>query len=171
MGRVYLRKPEESDVHEYVAAVKASASMHRPWVYPDGTEAGYRIYLDRIQNGRHAGFFVCRASDERIIGMVNLSEIVRGALCAAYVGYWGVINRGGDGSMTEGVRQVISHAFGPLDLHRLEVNVQPENKRSIALVKRLGLRKEGFSPRYLKIGGEWRDHERWAITREEWLVR
>ena len=69
--------------------------------------------------------------------------------------------------MTEAVRLAAAHAFGVLGLHRLEANIQPENLRSIALVKRLGFRLEGFSPRYLRIGGEWRDHERWALLAEE----
>ena len=69
--------------------------------------------------------------------------------------------------MTAGLRAVMRRAFGPLGLHRLEANIQPENLSSVALVRRLGFRLEGFSPRYLKIGGRWRDHERWAITRED----
>ncbi len=67
------------------------------------------------------------------------------------------------GLMTEALQQAISFAFSDLGLHRLEANIQPGNSRSIALVKRLEFQKEGFSPRYLKIGGEWRDHERWAL--------
>jgi ribosomal-protein-alanine N-acetyltransferase len=70
--------------------------------------------------------------------------------------------------MLEGVGLVLSRAFGPLRLHRVEANVQPGNERSKALVRRLGFTKEGYSERYLKIGGRWRDHERWAILAENW---
>jgi ribosomal-protein-alanine N-acetyltransferase len=63
---------------------------------------------------------------------------------------------------------VVTHAFDTMKLHRLEANIQPANARSKALVKRLGFRREGMSPRYLKINGRWRDHERWAILSEDW---
>lgn len=65
--------------------------------------------------------------------------------------------------MTKGVELACRHAFNELGLHRLEANIQPENAASLALVKRIGFQKEGFSARYLKISGEWRDHERWAL--------
>jgi ribosomal-protein-alanine N-acetyltransferase len=72
--------------------------------------------------------------------------------------------------MTEGLRRMLGHAFEQLKLHRVEANVQPHNLSSIALVKRAGFVREGFSRRYLKIGGRWRDHERWAILSEDWKV-
>jgi ribosomal-protein-alanine N-acetyltransferase len=59
---------------------------------------------------------------------------------------------------------VVRHAFRRLRLHRLEANIQPGNAPSVALAKACGFTREGYSPRYLKIAGRWRDHERWAIV-------
>jgi ribosomal-protein-alanine N-acetyltransferase len=111
---------------------------------------------------------VCRRADGAIVGVVNVSEIVRSAFQSAYLGYYAFRPHAGVGYMTEGLALVLRHAFRRLGLHRLEANLQPGNRASRALVRRLGFRKEGFSPRYLKIGERWRDHERWAIVREAW---
>lgn len=70
--------------------------------------------------------------------------------------------------MHEGVGLVLDEAFGPLGLHRIEANIQPDNEASIALVRRLGFVREGYLEGYLRINGEWRDHERWAIRSELW---
>ncbi len=73
--------------------------------------------------------------------------------------------------MTEGLELVLREAFTTLKLHRIEANIQPGNAPSIALVARCGFVKEGFSERYLKVGGRWADHERWAIRSEQWKAR
>jgi ribosomal-protein-alanine N-acetyltransferase len=70
--------------------------------------------------------------------------------------------------MTAGLHRVLEAAFGSLALHRVEANIQPSNGRSLALVRRFGFQKEGFSTKYLKVDGAWRDHERWALTVESW---
>jgi len=106
-----------------------------------------------------------------LAGIINLNEIVRGAFQNAYMGYYGFATSQGRGLMTEAIGLVLDHAFGPVALHRVEANIQPENARSIALVRRLGFRREGLSRGYLLIGGEWRDHERWAILSDEWKQR
>lgn len=166
--RVYLRRPDESDAREWVSRTRESLALHRPWVFPPTTERGYLEYLKRIRSSAHEGYLVCRKSDDRIAGVVNLNEIIYGAMFGAFVGYWGFEGLGGQGLMTEGLALVFDEAFGPLGLHRLEVNIQPTNLKSIALARRLCLAKEGFSEKYLKVGGEWRDHERWAMIAERW---
>ncbi len=99
--------------------------------------------------------------------MTHLSQIVLGVFRSAYLGYHGVAPSTGRGLMTEAVRLTAAHAFTELGLHRLEANIQPGNARSIALARRVGFRQEGFSPRYLRIGGAWCDHERWALLADD----
>ncbi len=100
--------------------------------------------------------------------MVNLDDIVRGCFRSAYLGYYAFAPYAGRGLMQKGLSQVVTHAFEKMKLHRLEANIQPGNTASRALVKKLGFQREGFSRRYLKINGRWRDHERWAILAEDW---
>jgi len=104
------------------------------------------------------------------VGALELSQIARGGFQSAYLGYYVGAPFAGQGYMTEGLALGITHAFRVLRLHRLEANIQPSNRASIALVKRLGFRREGYSRRYLKISGRWRDHERWAILRDDWTT-
>ena len=165
--RVYLRRPTAADAKEVIATVRASRALHRPWVYPTDTKAAFDGYIQRTKEKDYVGLLICRNSDDRIIGMANLSQIFRGNLQGAYLGFWASAKFAGQGYMSEGIQLVLRYAFKRLRLHRLEANVQPENQKSKALIKRSGFRYEGFSPRYLKVGVKWRDHERWAIVAEE----
>ncbi len=167
-SRVAIREPEERDVAELVELVRASRALHRPWVYPPADAAAFRRYLDRVSRDTHRGHLVCRRDGGAIVGVVNVSEIVHGALESAYLGYYGHAAHAGRGLLREGLSLVIDHAFRVEKLHRLEANVQPGNAASLAIVRKLGFRREGFSPRYLKVGGRWRDHERYALLADEW---
>jgi ribosomal-protein-alanine N-acetyltransferase len=100
-----------------------------------------------------------------------VNEIVRGLFQSAYLGFYAFAAHRGRGHMFEGMKLVLARVFNRSRLHRLEANIQPRNARSIALVARLGFRREGLSPRYLKVAGRWRDHERWALTVEDWRRR
>jgi ribosomal-protein-alanine N-acetyltransferase len=162
MARILLRPPTPADEDAFLTAMRRSADDHRPYLYPPQDADAYRAYLARLDERKY-GYLACRLEDAAIVGWLNVSEIVRGALQGAFLGYGGVSAYAGQGYMTEAVKLVVREAFGPLKLHRLEANIQPDNTASIALVKRCGFEKEGFSPRYLKIAGRWRDHERWAI--------
>lgn len=164
---VYLRHPARGDVEELLSLVTASRSLHRPWVYPPRSQQAFQAYVDRASSERFLGCLVCLLQTDAIVGVANLSEIVRGVFRSAYLGFYGHASYSGRGLMREGLGLLLRHAFRELKLHRIEANVQPENGRSLALVRALGFRPEGFSPRYLKIGGRWRDHERWAILAED----
>ncbi len=163
----HIRKPAADDRDEFVQRVRDSRSLHSPWVYPVADPAAFDAWLEEGRNDRTARLLVCRNSDGAMAGVFNLSEIVRGGFQCAYLGYWAFSPFDGKGYIREGMELVLRHAFGPLGLHRIEANIQPGNARSRALARAAGFRLEGFSPRYLKIGGEWRDHERWAITVED----
>jgi ribosomal-protein-alanine N-acetyltransferase len=166
--RVVLTRPRVVDGREFLEAVAASRALHEPWVNPPSTPGDYRRFLARGRLPDHATFLARARSDGRLVGVVNVSNIVEGSFRSAHLGYYGFRGATGTGLMTEALALVVDHAFGPMGLHRLEANVQPGNTRSRALAQRLGFRREGFSPRYLEIGGAWRDHDRFAITAEEW---
>jgi ribosomal-protein-alanine N-acetyltransferase len=147
--------------------VRRSRKLHPPWVSPPATPAAYRAYLRRLRRPTHVGYFICLRGSGDLVGVVNISEIVRGAFRSGYLGYYAFTPYERRGLMTEGVSLVVGDAFRRLRLHRLEANIQPANTASIRLVRRLGFRREGYSPRYLKIRGRWRDHERWAVLADE----
>ena len=111
----------------------------------------------------NAALLICRRDNDQIVGVVNMNNIVLGLFRSAYLGYYAFAGHEGQGLMREGLQAVIRHAFKSLKLHRLEANIQPGNTKSLSMVKACGFTKEGYSPSYLKIGGRWRDHERWAI--------
>ena len=167
--RVVIRPLDAKDQRDFVAAVRRSRALHRPWVHPPSTVRAFRAYLVRSGSGANRTFAVRLRRSGEIVGVVSISEIVHGAFESAYLGYYAFEPHAGKGLMLEDVALVIEHAFRSLKLHRLEANIQPGNKDSIALVKRLGFKREGYSPRYLKIGGRWQDHERWAVLLEEWM--
>ena len=167
-GPVVIRPVCAGDGPALVAANLASIAVHEPWVYPCRDQASFMAYCASCDGRSKVGFIARERPGGAIVGVVNLSEIVRGALQSAYLGYYGMAGFQGRGLMGQALALVVTTAFRELGLYRLEANIQPTNVRSRALAARLGFRQEGFSPRYLKIGGEWRDHERWAILAEDW---
>ena len=165
-----LEKPSARYREEFLAAVAQSRKLHSKWASPPRTEKQFCESLKRLQRQSHIGYWV-RTEDGQLAGVININEIVRGRFCSGYLGYYALVPHNGRGYMKRGLRAVTSEAFGKHKLHRLEANIQPDNEISRCLVQWLGFRLEGFSPRYLKIAGRWRDHERWGLTAEEWKIR
>lgn len=169
MARVFIRQPIQTDWQELLTLHQKNQEYHFPWVFPALTEEGCKTYIRRCQEDDFKGLLICHSESQRIIGVANFSQIFYKTFQNAYLGYYGSIDYAGQRLMHEGLGLAIDYAFYSLGLHRLEANIQPANQRSIALVNRLGFVQEGFSRRYLYINGAWRDHQRWALTLEDWV--
>jgi [ribosomal protein S5]-alanine N-acetyltransferase len=165
--QVILERPAARHRAAFVYAARRSRDLHRGWVSPPSTRTQFERYVNGLRRRNREGFLVVTGTGG-IAGVINVSEIVRGSFQSAYLGYYAFEPLAQRGFMRQGLQMVIAHCFGKTRLHRLEANVQPENLRSIALVRSLGFRCEGLSPRYLKVVGRWRDHQRWALLIEDW---
>jgi ribosomal-protein-alanine N-acetyltransferase len=176
--RVHVRTARAEDDEPYRRAVLASADRLRQWnpVTPDDLPRHLAA-----QSADYRTFFILanRVQDQQpFVGRANLTNAVRGRFRSVAMGYDAYAPYAGQGLFADGLRLVLDLAFasvedGGMDLHRVEANVQPGNTRSAGLLRSLGFRHEGFSPRYLFLPDEqgterWRDHDRYAITREEW---
>ena len=167
-GRVVLRDLVLADREAFLAMVRESRDLHQPWTYPPERAEQFDDLVTRAGREDFACLAAVLADDESdLVGVFTVSQIVRGYFQSAYLGYYASARHAGKGLMSEAMQLVLDLAFGPLALHRLEANIQPGNAPSIALARRAGFRLEGYSPRYLLIGGRWRDHERYAITSDE----
>ena len=169
--RVRLERPSARRERDYLAASLRSRALHRGFVVPASNPREYRAYLRAARRASQESFFVVDASSGGLAGVININNIVRHASLSGQLGYYAFVPHAGNGLMREGLTLVIARAFRELGLHRLEANIQPGNRRSIALVEGLGFRREGKARGFLKIGNRWRDHDRWALLKEDWRSR
>ena len=103
----------------------------------------------------------------RLVGQVTVSAVVRGSMSSATIGYWIDREVAGRGITPISVALVVDHCFGAVALHRVELNIRPENEASRRVATKLGFREEGLRRRYLHIDGGWRDHLGYALTKED----
>lgn len=158
----------------------ASRALHQQWepLPTPGIEPGSDDAFDLALSTSHQpdrerlGIFLL--SSHELVAQVGLSQICRGPFNNVVLGYWGSVAHAGRGFVSAGVRAAVSYCFNSrpigLGLHRVEANVIPTNLASIRVVRRVGFRLEGFSPRYLQIAGSYQDHLRFALTNDEWDV-
>ncbi len=162
---ISIRQLQPSDQDAFLTATNDSVTLHQPWLTAPLTALEFKQYLTKYNDERNACFVIMH--DEGLAGVVNLNEIVRGVFQSAYGAFFVFDGYQARGVMTQGLQQVIQYAFNEMALHRIEANIQPKNHASLALVKRCGFKQEGYSPKYLFLDNQWRDHERWAILAGE----
>lgn len=160
---IYIRPPVLADMAAFIEAASRSKSLHKPYIAAPDTEAKFHAYLEKMVAPVYYPFLVIRRDTDALAGVVNVSNVIHGMFHNGYLGYYAFAGHERQGLMKRGLEAVVKHAFKSIKLHRLEANIQPGNNASIALAAACGFQKEGFSPRYLKVRGRWRDHERWAI--------
>lgn len=166
--RVRLEHPERRRERDFLAAVRRSRRLHRKLVAPPSTPVAYADYVVLARSRNTKIFLIVVEETEQIAGVVHIENISSGATRSANLGFYGLAPLNARGLIREGVTAAMTLAFRELKLHRLEANVQPGNVRSIDLIRGLGFSREGYSRRFMKVAGRWRDHERWAILVEDW---
>ena len=177
--RITLRPPRISDWHEWAMLRNRNAGFLKPWEPTWDAESLTEEYYERRLrrqirewNGDQCYPFLITLNDShRMIGAMNINNVVRGAAQFASLGYWLDEHCQRQGYMTEAGRLIMAHAFTALKLHRLCAAALPENTRSRSMLTKLGFKEEGFAARYIQIDGLWRDHVLYGLPVENWEKR
>ena len=173
--RVALRAPRLADAGRIMEVRHRSRDFLSPWIPMMAPEDDHlrtcraQIRHQRAQwrNDEAYALVITPADDDRFIGRVTFTEVVRSVFQNAALGYWIDVEHAGQGLMREALSLALGLAFDALGLHRLQAAIRPHNLPSVALAKRCGLRREGLAARFLYIDGIWADHEIYALTAEE----
>ena len=141
------------------------AELNSPYAYRS-------LYSDLRRSSRQGtsmpfAIMLVENDGERMVGQLSIANIVRRAFCSAHAGYWVDSRVAGRGVMPTALALAVDHGFRRGGLHRIEVNIRPENRPSRRVVEKLGFREEALHTRYLHIGGAWRDHIGYALTVED----
>lgn len=169
-----LRPVRVRDSHAWHEVYERNREWLRPWeaTVPPGTHgarptfrAMVRYLRAEASAGRMLPFVI--TYDGQLVGQLTVAGIAYGSMCAAHVGYWVDEAVAGRGVVPTALAMATDHCFFGLGLHRVEVNIRPENGPSRRVMEKLGFREEGLRPRYLHIDGAWRDHITYALTVEE----
>ncbi len=172
-AEVLLRPLRRRDAARWSEVRSANAGWLAPWEATHPVESGAvptfgqmcRAFNREARAGRMLPFVL--DVDGQLVGQVTVGSITWGSLRSAHIGYWIDRRAAGRGIMPTAVATVTDYCFLTLGLHRLEVNIRPENTASLRVVEKLGFRPEGLRERYLHIDGRWRDHLTFALTAEE----
>jgi [ribosomal protein S5]-alanine N-acetyltransferase len=175
-GPVTVRPYRRSDGRTWSRVRRANEQWLARWEpsppgswYELNSPGAFRYVLRELRRAARTGeampFAVCY--NRELVGQLSIGNIVRRAFCSGYAGYWVDAGHAGRGIIPTALALVVDHAFRAGGLHRIEVNIRPENTPSRRVVEKLGFREEAYHPRYLHIDGAWRDHIGYAMTAED----
>ena len=173
-GDVVLRPLRRRDARAWLAVRASNATWLEPWEATlsegdSGPVPTFGEFVRQMSSQARSGTALPLVIEYRgaLVGQLTVATIVRRSLCSGSIGYWVSKHVAGRGVVPTAVAMAVDHCFGPVGLHRVEINIRPENAASLRVVAKLGLRDEGLRERYLHIQGSWCDHRTFAITSEE----
>ncbi|MDP5227070.1 MULTISPECIES: GNAT family protein [Arthrobacter] len=178
-GDIVLRPIRQRDKAEWTAVRQRNREWLEPWEasnpIPGGRFPSYRDMVASLRSQARQGaalpFVITERQSAgeapRIIGQLTVSNILWGSAMMASIGYWVDRERAGRGIVPTAVALATDFCFQELGMHRMEINIRPENIPSLRVVEKLGFRYEGIRPSYLHINGAWADHCSYALTAEE----
>ncbi|MBC7292427.1 MAG: GNAT family N-acetyltransferase [Actinotalea sp.] len=173
-GDVVLRPLRRGDARTWLGLRARNAAWLERWEAtspepPGGPPPTFGQFVRTLNQQARAGSSLPFAVQYRseLVGQLTVATVVRGSLCSASIGYWVSEHVAGRGITPTAVALAVDHCFGPVGLHRIEINIRPENAASLRVVEKLGLRDEGLRERFLHIQGAWCDHRTFAVTAEE----
>ena len=172
-GNVALRPIDRRDRDAWTRVRAVNREWLAPWEATPPRDLGppvsfaamVRMLRAQARRGQQLPFVV--TSDGELVGQLTVGGITYGSLCSAHIGYWVDSRVAGRGVIPTALALAVDHAFGAGGLHRVEINIRPENTPSRRVVEKLGFREEAYHPRYMHIDGQWRDHLGYAMTTEE----
>ncbi|GAA1988544.1 GNAT family protein [Isoptericola halotolerans] len=168
-----LRPLRRRDGGEWMRLRRLNASWLETWeattpgVQPEATTFADYVRALSAQARAGTGLPFVVELDGALVGQLTVSSIQYGSLCSGSIGYWVAREHAGRGIIPTAVAMATDYCFLVLGLHRIEINIRPENTASLRVVAKLGFRDEGLRERYLHIQGAWRDHRTFALTSEE----
>lgn len=166
--RVAISRLKPEDENNFLQMAHSSKEIHTPWVFPPADTEAFKELLERNTQNNFETVVIRPKGETNIIGIFNLSQIFYHNFQNTILGCYTNMFYHGQGYMREGLLQTMAYAFFNLKLHRIEANIMCDNFRSIKFFKTLGFRHEGMSKNYLFVNGAWRDHEKFALTVEDW---
>jgi [ribosomal protein S5]-alanine N-acetyltransferase len=176
-GPVTLRPLRLRDATTWSEVRRRNVEWLRPWeaTQPEGpalfgeSAAVFTAMTRRLRKDARRGTALpfTIVVDDQLAGQLNVAGLVRGSLLSAHIGYWVDRRVAGRGVTPTAVALVVDHCFEVVGLHRMEVNIRPENQASRRVVEKLGFREEGLRKSYLHIEGDWRDHLTYALVRDD----
>ncbi len=169
---VKLRLAKMRDSKELEKLILGNRQWLRPWEATNPNAPGsfdvraqLRGLLRQLDDESGMPFVI--EVQGRLQGQLNVANVMYGSVSSAVLGYWVSPEVAGRGVMPTAVALVTDYLMDQVGLHRVEINVRPENVASLRVIQKLGFRYEGLKQRYIHINGDWRDHYVFALTKEE----